>query len=312
MDDYKRTILGLVDTQRIKNAQFSVAVDAMYGAGSHYFKEILESLNVTVTEMHAEENPNFGGIAPEPVEKNLQDLAKLVKKGGFSCGFATDGDGDRLGAIDSDGQSFTTQMILSSVYWHMLANKGKKWNIARSVSTTNMVDLIARKYGQECIETPVGFKFIAQAMVDGQAQIGGEESGGVGIVDYIPERDGIFTALVLLEMMATEKKSLGQIYQMICEQVRPYQFVRLDLDLPQEKMQQTMQRLQQDSPSHWGNREVARLQNIDGFKYYMKDGSWLLIRPSGTEPVFRLYAEAEDQHACHDLLKTVRTFIASC
>lgn len=309
MDDYKRTILSLVDTDAIKNANFSVGIDAMYGSGSRYFKEILESLSVSVTEIHAEENPNFGGIAPEPVEKNLKELSQLVNASGLSCGFATDGDGDRLGAMDENGQAFTTQMILSSFYWHMVKTKNKKWNISRSVSTTKMVDLIAEKFGQTCIETPVGFKFIAEQMVQGNAQIGGEESGGVGVADYIPERDGIFTALVLLEMMALEKKSLSEIYQMICDEVRPYQFLRQDLHLSQEKMDQTMAKLKDNPPQKWNHRDVDWVQTIDGFKFYMKDGSWLLIRPSGTEPVFRLYAEAESLQACHALLEDVQTFI---
>ncbi|MCB0272952.1 MAG: phosphoglucomutase/phosphomannomutase family protein [Bdellovibrionales bacterium] len=309
MDDYKRTILNYVDTQKIKDANFTVAIDAMYGSGSGYFKEILESLHIKVIELRGEENPGFCGIAPEPVEKNLTTLFKEVTSQGLSCGFATDGDGDRLGACDENGQSFTTQMILSCFYWHMLQNKKKKWNIARSVSTTKMVDLIAQKFGQECIETPVGFKFIAQCMVEGRAQIGGEESGGVGIIDYIPERDGIFTALVLLEMMAVEGKSLSELYSYVCNQIRPYQFLRLDLHLTQEEMRHAMDRLQHKPPKKWDQRDIEWVQTMDGFKFYMKDGSWILIRPSGTEPIFRLYAEAESIKACTSLLKDVQAFI---
>jgi len=309
IDDYKQTLFSHIDTKKIKAARFRVGVDAMYGSGSTFFREILESLDVEVTEIHAQDNPNFGGIAPEPVEKNLKELASIVKKDHLDCGFATDGDGDRLGAIDKHGNAFTTQMILSVFYWHMLKNKHKKWNIARSVSTTQMVDLIAQAFGQTCIETPVGFKFIAEHMVAGKAQVGGEESGGVGIKDYIPERDGIFTALMLLEMMATEQKSLSEIYACLCAEIRPYQFKRLDLHLPTERIEEAMVKLQANPPQDFAHRKVDRIEKMDGMKFYLEDGSWVLIRPSGTEPLFRLYAEAEDLNACNLLLESAQDFL---
>lgn len=309
MDTYRTALFKHIDTQKIKKAGFRVAVDCMYGSGSMFFREILESLDIETLEIHAEENPGFCGVAPEPVEKNLKILSNIVKEHHLSCGFATDGDGDRLGAVDEHGNAFTTQMILSCVYWHWLKNKKKPWNIARSVSTTKMVDLIAEKYGQICIETPVGFKYIADQMVQGKAQIGGEESGGVGIEGYIPERDGIFTALMLLELMAFEEKSLHEIYAQICEEIRPYQFVRLDLHVENEIMVASMKRLQDNPPNQWLDREIDWIQTIDGFKFYMKDGSWLLIRPSGTEPVFRIYAEAENLQACHMLTQTAKHWI---
>jgi phosphomannomutase len=309
MPAYQKTIFDLIDTQAITDAHFQVGVDCMYGSGSTHFRAILEALGVTVVEIHAEANPGFGGIAPEPVEKNLKNLSQLVQEQMLDAGFATDGDGDRLGAIDHQGRAFTTQMILSCVYWHMLKNKGKAWNIARSVSTTKMVDLLAEKYGQTCIETPVGFKFIAEKMVEGAAHIGGEESGGVGIETYIPERDGIFTALMLLEMMAVEKKPLADIYQDLCDTIRPYQFLRVDLKVPADTMQKAMAALKENPPQAWGGRKLERLQTIDGFKFYLEDGSWVLIRPSGTEPVFRLYAEAEDLEACRALTQEAEAFV---
>ena len=222
---------------------------------------------------------------------------------------ATDGDADRLGAIDEYGCYFTTQKILSVVYWHMLTHHGKSWSIARSASTTKMVDLIAERNGQDCFETPVGFKYIAEKIIEGKAQIGGEESGGIGIVDHIPERDSFLTALLLLEAMALTQKSLSEMYEDLCKSFRPYEFIRLDLHVSNEVMDRTMKRLVKDAPSEWNGRPVASLSTLDGYKFYMKDGSWLLIRPSGTEPIFRIYAEAESTQACQKIIESAKTFV---
>ncbi len=309
METYFSAVLKQVDVESIRNAKFKVGVDAMYGAGSTHFRKLLESIGVQVTEIHAQENPMFGGTPPEPVEKNLLELSKLIKDQKLDCGLATDGDADRLGAIDEFGVSFTTQKILSVVYWHMLKNKNKPWNISRSVSTTRLVDLIATKYGKKCFETPVGFKNIAQEMVKGNAQFGGEESGGIGIVDHVMERDGLFTGLLLLELMAKTGKKLAAIYKDLSNEIRPYEFTRMDLHVPAEVMVKAMQKLSKSTPKEWMGRKVETLLTIDGFKFYMEDGSWILIRPSGTEPIFRLYAEAETLDASQKLLEGVKAYV---
>lgn len=309
MENYFTAVLKQVDVESIRKANFSVGVDAMYGAGSQHFRKLLESIGVKATEMHAVENPMFGGTPPEPVEKNLSELSKLVQSQKLDCGLATDGDADRLGAIDEFGASFTTQKILSVVYWHMLTNKKKPWNISRSVSTTRLVDLIAEKNGRKCFETPVGFKNIAQEMVKGNAQIGGEESGGIGITDHVMERDGLFTGLLLLELMAKTGKKLSEIYKDLSKEIRPYEFTRMDLHVPTEVMKQAMEKLSKSAPKEWMGRKVKTLLTMDGFKFYMEDGSWILIRPSGTEPIFRLYAEAETLEVSQKLLENVKAYV---
>jgi len=311
MEKYIQAVIQQVDVDAIRNAKFNVGVDAMYGAGSTHFRKLLESLGVTVTEIHAEENPFFGHTPPEPVEKNLNELSDLIKAKNLDCGLATDGDADRLGAIDEHGTSFTTQKILSVVYWHMLTNKKKSWSISRSVSTTRLVDLIAKARGFKCFETPVGFKNIAQEMVKGNAQIGGEESGGIGIVDHVMERDGLFTGLLLLELMAKTGKKLAAIYKDLCQEIRPYEFIRMDLHVPAETMKKAMDKLSKNTPKEWMGRKVETLLTIDGFKFYMEDGSWILIRPSGTEPIFRLYAEAETLDITQKLLDNVKAYVLS-
>ncbi|MCB0326340.1 MAG: hypothetical protein KDD52_01865 [Bdellovibrionales bacterium] len=308
-DQYIESVLNLVDIDLIRKSQFSVGIDPMHGSGSHILAEILEKIGVQCHEIHNNENPCFGGRNPEPIEENLRDLSALVRDQKLDAGFATDGDADRLGAIDEKGNSFTTQMILSSVYWHMLKHRKKAWNISRSVSTTKMVDLLADAYGQKCFETPVGFKNIAKNMVEGRAHIGGEEAGGIGFDGHIPERDSIATALMLLEMMAMSGKKLQECYSEICREIRPYQFVRLDVHAHPEIMGKALSVLKQDPPQSWDGRQVDHIQDIDGLKFYLKDGSWILVRPSGTEPIFRLYAEAESLSAANDLVRAIETFV---
>ncbi len=211
--------------------------------------------------------------------------------------------------MDENGEPFTTQMILSVVYWHMLTNRKKRWNICRSASTTKMVDLIAERAGLKCHETPVGFKFIAEKMIRGEASIGGEESGGIGLVDHIPERDGLATGLLLLEVMATTGKGPRAVYEEICKEYRPYYFERLDIHLAPAVADASFKKLETNPPTSWEGRKVATLSKIDGFKFYLEDGSWLLIRKSGTEPIFRLYAEAETTAATTKLVQAARKYV---
>ncbi|HMQ11214.1 MAG TPA: phosphoglucomutase/phosphomannomutase family protein [Oligoflexia bacterium] len=309
---YTEKLLSLVDVEAIKKAKFKVAIDTMYGSASKHFAPLLERLGIATHSLHTEDNPGFGGIAPEPTEKNLLELRQLIAKGDFNCGFANDGDADRLGAVDEKGEYFSTQKILSTVYWHMIYNRKKQWNVSRSVSTTRMVDVIAEANGLKCIETKVGFKYIAEQMVEGHAQIGGEESGGIGTDDHLPERDGFMTALLLLEAMAVTGKSLSQIYRHICQSFRPYEFIRKDLKVPQALMQKVMQKLKETDVKQWGDKMVASTQTVDGFKYYTQDGAWLLIRPSGTEPLFRIYAEAETIEASEALINAAMEFVETC
>jgi len=306
---YVRSMLKQVDVKTIKKAKLKIAVDTMFGAASNHYSKLLRSIGVDVEALHEDDNPGFCGVAPEPIAKNLLEIASLVKRKKLRCGLATDGDSDRLGAIDEKGNYFTTQQILSLVYWHMLRHRKKHWSIARSVSTTRMVDLVASRVGQRCYETPVGFKYIAEKMVAGDAQIGGEESGGIGIIDHIPERDGILTGLLLLEIIAVTGKGLKANYDELCREERPYYFTRLDLHITKDQMESAMSRLNQRPPGAWDGRKVKTPLMIDGFKYYLEDGAWILIRPSGTEPIFRLYAEAETQKAADHLVDVARRFV---
>jgi len=309
MAKYAEALCRQVNVDAIRKVTNTVGLDVMYGSASSHFVTILRSLGVRVEELHGDENPGFHGTAPEPIAKNLGELCANVKNNHWACGLATDGDADRLGAVDEKGDYFTTQQILSVVYWHMLVNRKKKWNIARSGSTTRMVDLLAKRAGMKSFETPVGFKYIAEKMIQGEAQIGGEESGGIGIIDHIPERDGLLTGLLLLEILGTTGKGLRTIYEKICKEERPYYFTRYDIHLTPEQAQSVIERLKSNPPQAWDNRSVENLLTLDGFKFYLKDGGWVLIRPSGTEPIFRLYAEAESIEASEKLIEKAKAFV---
>ncbi|HLG20395.1 MAG TPA: phosphoglucomutase/phosphomannomutase family protein [Bdellovibrionota bacterium] len=309
LEQYLEAVKKLIDLDRIRKAKLRVGLDVMHGAASGHLASLLRSNGVEVTELHGEDNPGFRGVPPEPIEKNLMELCAAVAKNDWACGLATDGDADRLGAVDEDGSYFSTQQILSVAYWHMLQNRKKKWSIARSVSTTRMVDLVAKRAGQKCFETPVGFKFIAEKMVNGEAQIGGEESGGIGIIDHLPERDGLLTALLLLELVATAGKGLRAVYDDLCKAERPYYFTRNDIHLTVEQARSVVRRLTENPPDRWQGRPVETLSKLDGFKFYLRDGSWILIRPSGTEPIFRIYAEAESLPASEQLTAEAKKFV---
>jgi phosphomannomutase len=309
ISNYFDAVRRMVDESAIRKLKAKIALDVMHGAASKHYAEFLRSLGIEVTEIHAEDNPGFRGVPPEPIGKNISELCKLVSDKKLLCGLATDGDADRLGAVDEEGNPFTTQMILSVVYWHMLKNRKKRWSIARSASTTKMVDLIAKRAGLKCLETPVGFKFIADKMIGGEAQIGGEESGGIGILEHLPERDGPLTGLLLLETVALTGKGLKEVYDQVCKEERPYYFTRYDIHLDPGEAKSAVERLEKSPPKDWDGRTVETLSRLDGHKFYNKDGSWVLIRKSGTEPIFRLYAEAESLAASEKLIEAAKRFV---
>ena len=309
MESYNQNMASMFDIEKIRKKNYFVAIDSMYGAGSHHTKTFFESVGVRTVEIHSDENAFFNHTPPEPIDKNLMVLSKAVKEQNTICGLATDGDADRLGAIDEHGVSFSTQKILAVTYWHMLTHKNKKWNISRSVSTTNLVDTIANEKGFSCIETPVGFKNIAQNLLSGKAQIGGEESGGIGMVDHIMDRDGLFTAMMLLDHMATTDQTLSEIYANLCKQFRSCEFIRDDLLLSTSAMNQAIAKLKSNPPPQWLGTKVRRIESMDGTKFYLEDDSWILIRRSGTEPIFRLYAESTSLDRCQLLLAEVKKFI---
>ncbi|MCM2358040.1 MAG: phosphoglucomutase/phosphomannomutase family protein [Geobacteraceae bacterium] len=291
-----------VDLELIRKAGIPVVVDPMYGAGAGFIPELLPG----TAEIHTADNPGFAGVPPEPTEEHLEELAALVRSGAYRVGLALDGDADRIGAVDETGEFFSSHRIFTVLLRHLCERKGLRGGVVKTVSTTRMVDLLCHKFGLPLFETPIGFKHICELMLENDILMGGEESGGLGVKGHIPERDGILMGLLLLEAMAASGKGLRQLLDETMDEIGHFYYRRLDLPIDNGAKARLIGALQEDRISAIASREVAAKNFRDGFKFVFADGSWLLIRPSGTEPVLRLYSEAGDPAAVEELLAAGR------
>lgn len=299
---YVRQLARYVDLDLIKRAGIPVMVDPMYGAGSGFFPELLPG----TAEIHTEENPGFCGRPPEPTEEHLPELSGLVKSGAYRVGLALDGDADRIGAVDETGEFFSSHRIFTVLLRHLFERKGVRGGVVKTVSTTRMVDLLCGKFGLPLYETPIGFKHICELMLEQDILMGGEESGGLGVKGHIPERDGILMGLLLLEAMAMSGKGLRRLLDETMDEIGHFSYHRLDLPIENSAKERLIGELQEGGITTIASRAVVATNFKDGFKYIFADGSWLLIRPSGTEPVLRLYSEAGDAAAVEELLAAGR------
>ncbi|MEW6718257.1 MAG: phosphoglucomutase/phosphomannomutase family protein [Chloroflexota bacterium] len=298
--DHLRT---LINFDLIAENPQRIVVDSMYGSGRGAIKNILQGTGCEVQETRGEMNPGFGGVHPEPIAKYLGALAGAISTGMGDLGLATDGDADRIGAMDERGNFVDPHKILTLALKHLVENRGWRGDVIRTVSTTRMVDRLANRYNLTVHETPVGFDHIANHMVNGDVLIGGEESGGISFKGHIPEGDGILMGLLLVEIVATYGASLHELVNHLLEDVGPAHYQRNDLRLkrPVSKDQIT-RRLIEQAPSTLGGENVQEIRTTDGVKYVLADDSWLLIRPSGTEPVLRVYAEGRSPEMIRVLL----------
>lgn len=290
---YYEHLSTLVDLDCISRGELRVVADGMYGAGRGAIGEMLARTRSHVLNIRCEMNPGFGGIHPEPIARHLGLLSSTMQAGHWDVGLATDGDADRIGAVDRFGNFVDPHRIFALVLRYLIAQRGWTGRVVRTVSTTRMIDRIAAAHGLDVIETPVGFNHIADLMLEGNVLMGGEESGGMAIKGHIPEGDGVLMGLLLLEVMAHAGKPLHVLVDDLLKQYGPAQYARTDMKLkrPVDKKALTRQ-LVNGAPDAIGGVAVERVETTDGIKYYLVDGSWLLIRPSGTEPVLRVYAEA--------------------
>ena len=284
IDDLKSKI----DLDLINRSGIKIIHDAMYGSGQGILQELLSNVSV----IHNEVNPSFGGINPEPIARNLGELMRKVPAEGYDIGLATDGDADRIGAVDEKGNFVDPQRIFALLLKYFYEDKGLRGDVVKTVSVGLMVDKLARKYGIKVYERPVGFKHVAALMITKDIMMGGEESGGIGVKTHIPERDGIFLGLSICEMVIKRGKTLSQIIEEIFSEIGPHFYKRVDVHTTDKHKNKVLARLKK------GLKEVAgyKVQNtltIDGFKFFF-DGGWLLVRASGTEPVLRFYCEADD------------------
>jgi alpha-D-glucose phosphate-specific phosphoglucomutase len=302
---YEAHIRTLVDFERIAAARLSVAVDAMYGAGRIYLRRLLVDAGCTVTELRAEMNPGFNGIHPEPIARHLQPLIELMKEGGHQIGLATDGDADRIGAVDPTGRFIDPHCIMALVLEYLVHDRNLRGSVVKTVSTTQMLNRLAERYGLPLHETPVGFNHISDLMLNEAVLLGGEESGGISILGHIPEGDGVLLGLLLVEMVAMRGQSLVQLLDalMAAPDVGVFCYARLDQPVRPFQKDELVADLIQAAPATLAGIPIRKTSYQDGVKYILADDSWLLIRPSGTEPVLRIYAEGHSDDQVQQLLE---------
>ncbi len=300
---YLAHLRTLVNFDRIATVNPRVVADAMYGAGRGYLRAVLGAVGVEVHEIRGELNPGFGGIHPEPIPRNLGALVHAVRDGDYDVGLATDGDADRIGAVDDTGRFVSPHLIFALVLRH-LAERGQRGAVVKTISTTLLVDRLARQYGLPLYETPVGFNHIADYILKENVLIGGEESGSLTVQGHIPEGDGLLMGLLLLEVMAERgQRKLSRVVDDLLGELGPVCYDRSDVRVKPFSKKEMVTRLTENAPSHLAEVPVARINSMDGVKYLLEDDAWLLIRPSGTEPVLRIYAEGRSPEQVQALLK---------
>src|SRR3990172_5019169 len=299
--DHLRT---LIDVQAIADNPQHLVVDPMFGSGRGQIRGILQGNGCEVFEIRGEMNPGFGGIHPEPIARYLGALAGAIAAGHGQLGLATDGDADRVGAMDGRGQYVDAHRLMALSLKYLVERRGLSGKVVKTVSTTQMINRLARKYGLEVIETPVGFDHIAEWMLRDRVLIGGEESGGMSFQGHIPEGDGVLMGLLVLEMVAATGRPLEDLVQDLLEEVGPSNYGRMDLRLARPVSKQDMvERLAQQAPAQIAGNRVEQVLTNQSIKYMLQGDAWLLIRPSGTEPVLRVYAEAKDRQDLEGLLE---------
>jgi phosphomannomutase len=290
---YFKAMHALLDVKAIKKAKLKVGIDMMHGSARNYMRPLLESLGVEVIALNEDRDVLFGGKSPEPSEDRLPELIELVVKKKLDLGLANDGDADRFGVIDAGGKYISCNEVLALAVEHLVANRGMKGKVARSVMTSHFVDAVAKSHGLDTRETPVGFKYIGELLRTGQYLLGGEESGGLSIQGHVPDKDGLLACLLMLELRAMEGKPLSTVRDRLFKKVGEFHNVRLNFKLDRmREMMELQERLRVKPPLDLAGGSVWRIDESDGFKFILRDGSWLGLRPSGTEPAFRVYAEA--------------------
>jgi alpha-D-glucose phosphate-specific phosphoglucomutase len=302
---YLEHVRGLVDLDAIRRARLRVVVDVMYGPARGYLDRLLTEAGAEVTLLHGERDVLFGGHPPEPAAEHLAELIATVRRQGAHVGLATDGDADRFGVVDRDGTVIEPNPVLAIVLRHLLGHRGWRGGVGRSVATTHLLDAIAARHGVPLIETPVGFKYIGDLSVQGSAMFGGEESGGMSLRGHPPEKDGILACLLAAEIAAVEGVSFAEILERIYRDVGRLVSVRVNVPLSAEVRAALPGRLA-TPPERLGTAPVTRVERSDGLQLYFPDGSWVLVRVSGTEPVARLYVEAADDATVRALRDAAR------
>lgn len=315
---YLTHLRTVIDVAAIRAAKLRVAVDVMHGTARGYLDAALRAEGCEVTVLHDQRDPLFGGSAPDPSERRLTELAALMWEGRYHLGLATDGDADRFGVLDADGTYITANEVLALVFQYLIETSGanairasrSKGGVARSVATSHLADAVAAHYGREVYETGVGFKYIGRLIADGKLVVGGEEAQGLAIGGHVPDKDGIATGLLLVEMVARTGKPLRRQLEDLIAAVGPRHYRRINLPLSRDGATAVADALGRLDAI--GGRPISRRVEVEGItKFYLDDGSWMIIRPSGTEPVVRVYAESASVDRVEELIKAGEGIVAT-
>ena len=308
-EEYFQTLKSLIDFRAIAEAGMTIAVNPLYGSGRGYLDRILEEAGIKVVKINDHLDPYFGGKPPEPAEEYIQDFIELIRgDDSIALGLGTDGDADRFGIIDADGRYIEPNYILALLFDYMIRQKGLRGDAARSVATSHLIDAVAAFHGVKVLETPVGFKFIGEYISEDKILIGGEESAGLSIKGHVPEKDGILAGLLVAEMVAVEKKSIRELLTDLYSRVGEIYTKRINIHLSPQ-LEDGLPDKFAHPPEKIGGLKIVEVIRIDGNKYLLEDGSWLLFRKSGTEPVVRLYAETKRFDSLAKLIELGREFI---
>lgn len=305
-NSYLDHLKDIVDLSVIKRRSPKVVVDPMHGAGIGYLEEFLQESGCQVISIRSFRDPFFGGEMPEPKEEYLDKLKEKVLEENADIGMALDGDGDRFGVIDKNGEYFSPNQILVLILDHLVTIRGWSGPVARTVATTHMIDRICTGIGEKSYETPVGFKYIGQELRGSGCILGGEESGGISVGNHIPEKDGILACLLILEMISASGVTVSKKYDQIQDRYGRCFSKRVDLKVLPEEKEKFLNRVQEYYPEEIGGKAVVERNTSDGVKLILEDGSWLLIRSSGTEPVFRIYTEAFTEEEIESLQQYIQ------
>ncbi len=311
-EDYFEWVRKLIDFEKIRESGIKIHFDPLYATALGYFDELLKSENINIDTIHDWLDPLYGGGMPEPKPKFLQELIKKVKTDYPSVGFSNDGDADRFGVIDEKGRFITPNEVIAVLFKHLVKNKHRKGGIVKTVAASLMLNRLAAKFDIPIYETPVGFKWVGEIMRREDIVVGGEESGGLSIWGHIPEKDGIIANLCILEAMAYEGKPLFEIVEDLKKEIG-VNFInhRIDLKLTEKAKQKAMNMFLNEPPKNIGSFEIQKTSKKDGVKFYFEDGnSWILVRPSGTEPLLRIYFETDSVEKMENLTNEVKTLIS--
>src|SRR6267154_600049 len=308
-EPYLDTIEKLIDWQRLRDAKFRFVVDPMHGSAAGLLRELFQRNGVACDEIRGTRDPRFAGVHPEPIEPHIEALRKAVCAGKYDAGFAADGDGDRIGAIDRDGSFVNPHQILALMVWHLAGTRKLPGDIAKTFSVTKLIDKLAAKFSRKLHEVPIGFKYICELMLEQNILIGGEESGGIGTSLYLPERDAAVSALLLAELMAWHGKSLGELLAVLTAEFGEYHYGRVDLDLKPGQKEKAIAYFSNGKLASILELPVVHREDMDGIKLYLSDGGWVMVRTSGTENLLRVYSETSRADTTQRVLKAVTKMV---